>query len=429
VTYDGTNSYLYDAEGRICAVNSKLNLMSSSPNYYEYIYDASGTRVAEGTLSSWPTACVAPTVANGFTLTKSWVLGPSGEQVTEYAVSNGTSTWNHTNAWADSGLLATYTITNNDTIFDLQDWLGTKRVEVGASGCITTFRSLPFGDGLTTVTSSNPCPDATEHHYTGKEQDSESGNDYFGARYYASSMGRWLSPDPKMMSSLKMLKPQEWNMYSYAGNEPLSHFDPDGRETKVYTELGGLGHTFVVINNAQHDVLFSYGRYAGGSSGHNWHGLSPTGPGILIRIEGKDNIDKFVADRAKKDPTLKGTTVSVPNEEKEFQSFEARFDKGAKLTDAETKVLANSPIDPNNARQVEDFNVLWNNCTTTTNDGLRAGGADVDWGTFSPSMERDFLTPSMPDLYSSYGDNLTATQNQNSTPIQQQPAPTPNKQP
>jgi len=25
--------------------------------------------------------------------------------------------------------------------------------------------------------------------YTGKERDSESGNDYFGARYYASSMG------------------------------------------------------------------------------------------------------------------------------------------------------------------------------------------------------------------------------------------------
>lgn len=30
---------------------------------------------------------------------------------------------------------------------------------------------------------------------TGKERDSESGNDYFGARYYASTMGRWLSPD------------------------------------------------------------------------------------------------------------------------------------------------------------------------------------------------------------------------------------------
>ena len=31
---------------------------------------------------------------------------------------------------------------------------------------------------------------------TGKERDTESGNDYFGARYYASSMGRMMSPDP-----------------------------------------------------------------------------------------------------------------------------------------------------------------------------------------------------------------------------------------
>jgi RHS repeat-associated protein len=30
---------------------------------------------------------------------------------------------------------------------------------------------------------------------TGKERDAESGNDYFGARDYTSTMGRFLSPD------------------------------------------------------------------------------------------------------------------------------------------------------------------------------------------------------------------------------------------
>ena len=30
---------------------------------------------------------------------------------------------------------------------------------------------------------------------SGKERDAESGNDYFGARYYASNMGRFMSPD------------------------------------------------------------------------------------------------------------------------------------------------------------------------------------------------------------------------------------------
>jgi len=32
-------------------------------------------------------------------------------------------------------------------------------------------------------------------HFTGKERDTESGNDYFEARYYSSAMGRFMSPD------------------------------------------------------------------------------------------------------------------------------------------------------------------------------------------------------------------------------------------
>jgi len=33
------------------------------------------------------------------------------------------------------------------------------------------------------------------HQFTGKERDAESGNDYFGARYYNSNMGRFTTPD------------------------------------------------------------------------------------------------------------------------------------------------------------------------------------------------------------------------------------------
>jgi len=67
---------------------------------------------------------------------------------------------------------------------------------------------------------------------TGKERDSESGNDYFGARYYASSMGRFLSPDwsAKVMPVpyAKLGDPQTLNLYAYVGNNPLSRTDPTG---------------------------------------------------------------------------------------------------------------------------------------------------------------------------------------------------------
>lgn len=67
---------------------------------------------------------------------------------------------------------------------------------------------------------------------TGKERDTESGNDYFGARYYSSNMGRFLSPDwsAKIMPVpyVKLDNPQSLNLYSYVWNNPLSRNDPDG---------------------------------------------------------------------------------------------------------------------------------------------------------------------------------------------------------
>ena len=63
---------------------------------------------------------------------------------------------------------------------------------------------------------------------TGKERDSESGNDYFGARYYGSSMGRFLSADNG--ESQDASDPQSWNLYSYVQNDPLTNTDPDGHD-------------------------------------------------------------------------------------------------------------------------------------------------------------------------------------------------------
>jgi RHS repeat-associated protein len=68
--------------------------------------------------------------------------------------------------------------------------------------------------------------------FTGKERDAETGNDYFGARYYASSMGRWMSPDWSAkfepVPYAKLGDPQTLNLYAYVGNNPLSRRDLDG---------------------------------------------------------------------------------------------------------------------------------------------------------------------------------------------------------
>jgi RHS repeat-associated protein len=240
VLNDGVNAYLYDIEGRLCAVE---NLTVGTIT--QYVYDAEGTRVAKGKLSwtgsgnpTWNTACSATSGQGGwtFTLTTSWILGQGGEQVTELDAADvnlsNPSGWAHTNVFAGGALIATYDYAANNTLFALTDWLGTKRVEVGANPCATAYTSLPFGDSLTpaSVSGFSACQDdATENHFTGKERDTESGNDYFGARYYSSAMGRWLSPDPGKLTMKHLANPQKWNKYNYVLNNPLTMFDPDGQ--------------------------------------------------------------------------------------------------------------------------------------------------------------------------------------------------------
>lgn len=226
VAYDGNNYYAYDGEGRICAMQSSL--YGGGYSAYAYIYDAEGRRVAKGTITpidpkTQPLTCSM----QGFQLTESYTLGAGGEQLT---VSGGDGSWKWTNVYGAGKLIATYDI--NGEHYQLSDPLGTRRMQTSSNGeAELACQSLPFGDQQYCYTVPNAPPtadDATSLHFTGKERDEESGNDYFGARYYASSMGRMLSPDPLFISPERLFDPQLLNLYSYVRNNPLSLIDPTG---------------------------------------------------------------------------------------------------------------------------------------------------------------------------------------------------------
>ncbi len=90
-----------------------------------------------------------------------------------------------------------------------------------------TCASLPFGDGQTCAGA-----DVSQVHFTGKERDSDSGLDYFGARYNSAGMGRWMSADwsavPMALLYAFYANPQSMNLYSCMRNNPLGGTDPDG---------------------------------------------------------------------------------------------------------------------------------------------------------------------------------------------------------
>ena len=77
-----------------------------------------------------------------------------------------------------------------DTVYYTGDQIGSTRMVTSSDGWpISSDIFYPFGQEQTATT------DPNHYKFTGKERDTESGLDYFGARYYGSTMGRWMSPD------------------------------------------------------------------------------------------------------------------------------------------------------------------------------------------------------------------------------------------
>ena len=112
----------------------------------------------------------------------------------------------------------------------LSDMLGSSRVVADSNGnLLDDCDFLSYGSEVCAASSSG-----NHYLFTGKERDSETGLDYFGARYYGSTMGRMLSPDAFYKDS-HVGDPQSWNEYAYARNNPLRYVDPTGENATVTT--------------------------------------------------------------------------------------------------------------------------------------------------------------------------------------------------
>lgn len=89
----------------------------------------------------------------------------------------------------------------------------------------------PFGDIRLEQNSGNF---VEQRKFTGHELDADTGLTYMNARYYNSSIGRFISEDAVFLQAggtgnLTGLKdPQSMNSYSYANNNPLTNVDLDG---------------------------------------------------------------------------------------------------------------------------------------------------------------------------------------------------------
>jgi RHS repeat-associated protein len=101
---------------------------------------------------------------------------------------------------------------------------------------------------------------------SGKERDSETGLDYFGARYYASNMGRWMSPDwsasPQPVPYADFSNPQSLNLYSYVSNNPLNKDDPDGHLASPWHFIITYAAAVATGHGPFHGIFKGFGKAA-----------------------------------------------------------------------------------------------------------------------------------------------------------------------
>jgi RHS repeat-associated protein len=125
-------------------------------------------------------------------------------------------------------------ISNNPeqrTRYQLNDHLGSAAVELEANAKVITFEEYyPYGGTSYHSAKSGSEVSDKRYRYNGKEKDEETGLYYYGARFYAAWLGRWLSIDPNELSD-------SINLYEYVSGQPTIHVDTNGLEKKKPEQL------------------------------------------------------------------------------------------------------------------------------------------------------------------------------------------------
>ena len=227
MSYDAAGNLTYDNNGdiggtRTYDAENRMKQAWANNQWQTYSYDGDGRRVRRE--------------VNG---TETWqVYGIGGELLAEYAAAAAPATPQKEYGYRNGQLLVTAE-SSAQIHWLVTDQLGTPRMvfdETGSLANISRHDYLPFGEELFAGTGGRTpqqgysASDGVRQHFTQKERDIETGLDFFEARYYASTQGRFTSADP-LQASARRRNPQTWNRYTYGLNNPLRFTDPDGENS------------------------------------------------------------------------------------------------------------------------------------------------------------------------------------------------------
>jgi RHS repeat-associated protein len=237
----------YDAENRMTSETQARSYVAGV-----YTYNADGQRVRR------------KVAVAGQPAVETWqVYGFDGELLAEYAKQGAATAPQKEYGYRNGQLLLTAEPKDGNPNLQwlVTDQLGTPRMIFDKTGSLAGVKRhdyLPFGEeifadtgGRTTTMGYTPpgnsAADGVRQKFTQKERDNETGLDYFLARYYSSTQGRFTSADeftggpdeyyefhdlasdnPTFYADLT--DPQSLNKYQYCYNNPLLYIDLNGHQ-------------------------------------------------------------------------------------------------------------------------------------------------------------------------------------------------------
>ena len=210
----GIGNYSYDAAGNMLTDNANTYAYNAESEIKSaagvtYTYDGDGNRLEKVSQ-------------------KIYWYGAGTEILDE---SNSSGTFTNEYVFFGGKRVAMRNVSSGTIYYYEEDMLGTSRtmVQAGQTSVCYDADFYPFG-GERDIT--NTC--TQNYKFESKERDTETGNDDFGARYYTSRLGRWLSADwsavPAPVPYANLTNPQTLNLYAIVSDNPETFADLDGHD-------------------------------------------------------------------------------------------------------------------------------------------------------------------------------------------------------
>jgi len=231
------------------------------------------------------------------------------------------------------------------------DHLGSAVAGTGTTGSVVWRESeQPFGEDWISA----PAND-NQAGYTGHVEDAATGLVYMQARYYDPVTGRFLANDPVGFSPQR---PDMFNRYAYAANDPVNMVDPDGEKAVGFRVEGqavaGTGGKFSV----EVSVDFKTGEVRASGS-----------VGARLGLKGQGSIELFAEPSSKKGNSLRGQGVVSAEASAEIKT---PLGTGEVSSSAEFGVGTDGLIPPS-ADSLFDLSGNWGPISVDENDRASLG--------------------------------------------------------